>query len=257
MTVKPPGIERCGHRGMQVRRNCVAPPVSRNMTAAVGGLGGCPGAAVTEADSCGGALLQRARAASITAMGDQLSVPAGFAVPGGFTAGDMRLEPLGPRHNAADYAAWTASTGYIRATPGLPWGDWPHEMSLAENRRDLERHARDLRGAPRIHLHRAQRRHGRGYRLRLHLPAARPGPGPPQRGRPFPGPRGPGGARPGALPRGPRLAGTRLAVRYDPVRAAALPRGRCAGLAGHLPGREFPGEAAAQRLSQGHLGFTK
>src|SRR5712671_4235383 len=55
------------------------------MTAAVGGLGGCPGAAVTEADSCGGALLQRARAASITAMGDQLSVPAGFAVPGGLT----------------------------------------------------------------------------------------------------------------------------------------------------------------------------
>ena len=77
-------------------------------------------------------------------MGDQLFVPAGFAVPGGLTAGDMRLEPLGPRHNAADYAAWTASTGHIQATPGFPWGNWPHEMSLAENLRDLERHARDF-----------------------------------------------------------------------------------------------------------------
>jgi hypothetical protein len=79
-------------------------------------------------------------------MGDQLFVPADFAVPGGLTAGDMRLEPLGPRHNAADYAAWTASTGHIQATPGFPWGDWPHEMSLAENLRDLERHARDFAG---------------------------------------------------------------------------------------------------------------
>jgi hypothetical protein len=66
-------------------------------------------------------------------MGDQLFVPADFAVPGGLTAGEMRLEPLGPRHNAADYAAWTASTGHIQATPGFPWGGWPHEMSLAEN----------------------------------------------------------------------------------------------------------------------------
>jgi hypothetical protein len=77
-------------------------------------------------------------------MGDQLFVPAGFAVPGGLTAGEMRLEPLGPRHNAADYAAWTASTGHIRATPGFPWGGWPHEMSLAENLSDLERHAQDF-----------------------------------------------------------------------------------------------------------------
>src|SRR6266480_4081857 len=77
-------------------------------------------------------------------MGDQLFVPADFAVPGGLTAGEMRLEPLGPRHNAADYAAWTASIGHIQATPGFPWGNWPHEMSLAENLSDLERHARDF-----------------------------------------------------------------------------------------------------------------
>jgi hypothetical protein len=79
-------------------------------------------------------------------MGDQLFVPAGFAVPGGLTAGELRLEPLGPRHNAADYAAWTASTGHIRATPGFPWGGWPHEMSLAENLADLQRHASDFAG---------------------------------------------------------------------------------------------------------------
>ena len=79
-------------------------------------------------------------------MGDQLFVPADFAVLGGLTAGELRLEPLGPRHNAADYAAWTASTGHIRATPGFPWGGWPHEMSLAENLDDLERHASDFAG---------------------------------------------------------------------------------------------------------------
>ena len=79
-------------------------------------------------------------------MGDQLFVPADFAVPGGLTAGEIRLEPLGPQHNAADYAAWTASTGHIQATPGFAWGGWPHEMSLAENLRDLERHAQDFAG---------------------------------------------------------------------------------------------------------------
>ena len=59
----------------------------------------------------------------------------------GLTAGLFRLEPLGPRHNAADYAAWTASTGHIRATPGFAGTGWPHPMSLADNRRDLERRA--------------------------------------------------------------------------------------------------------------------
>lgn len=79
-------------------------------------------------------------------MSDQLFVPADFAVPVGLTAEDFRLEPLGPEHNAADYAAWTASIGHIRATPGFPWAGWPHEMSLAENLRDLERHADDFAG---------------------------------------------------------------------------------------------------------------
>jgi hypothetical protein len=79
-------------------------------------------------------------------MGDQLFVPADFAVPGGLTAGEFLLEPLGPQHNAADYAAWTASIGHIQATPGFAGRGWPHEMSLAENQRDLERHAQDFAG---------------------------------------------------------------------------------------------------------------
>ena len=77
-------------------------------------------------------------------MGDQLFVPTGFAVPAGLTAGEFRLEPLGPQHNDADYAAWTASIGHIRATPGFAGYGWPHEMSLADNLRDLQRHAQDF-----------------------------------------------------------------------------------------------------------------
>lgn len=33
---------------------------------------------------------------------------------------------------------------HIRATPGFPNGSWPHEMSLSDNLRDLERHAQDF-----------------------------------------------------------------------------------------------------------------
>jgi hypothetical protein len=75
---------------------------------------------------------------------DQLFVPADFAVPGGLMTGEFRLEPLGLQHNTADYAAWTASIGHIRAMPGFAGAGWPHQMSLAENLRDLERHAQDF-----------------------------------------------------------------------------------------------------------------
>lgn len=54
------------------------------------------------------------------------------------------LEPLGPQHNEADYAAWTSSMEHIRATPGFVGRSWPHAMSLAENLGDLEEHARDF-----------------------------------------------------------------------------------------------------------------
>jgi len=71
-------------------------------------------------------------------------VPPDFAVPDGLVSNDFRLEPLGPQHNDADYAAWTSSMEHIAATPGFPDGSWPHEMSADDNRRDLERHARDF-----------------------------------------------------------------------------------------------------------------
>ena len=79
-------------------------------------------------------------------MSDQPFVPADFAVPRGLTAAEFRLEPLGPEHNAADYAAWRPSISHIRATPGFAGTGWPHEMDLAENLRDLERHADDFAG---------------------------------------------------------------------------------------------------------------
>ena len=79
-------------------------------------------------------------------MSGQLFVPLDFAVPDGLTAADFRLAPLGPQHNEADYAAWTSSIDHIRATPGWAGDGWPHEMSLQENLRDLERHARDFAG---------------------------------------------------------------------------------------------------------------
>jgi hypothetical protein len=77
-------------------------------------------------------------------MSDELFVPEDFAVPGGLIAEQFRLTPLGPQHNEADYAAWMASIDHIRATPGFPDGNWPHEMSLDDNLHDLERHAQDF-----------------------------------------------------------------------------------------------------------------
>ena len=79
-------------------------------------------------------------------MGDELFVPEDFLVPEGLTAKDFLLTPLGPQHNEADYAAWTSSIDHIRATPGFREGSWPHEMSLADNLGDLQRHARDFAG---------------------------------------------------------------------------------------------------------------
>jgi hypothetical protein len=77
---------------------------------------------------------------------DELFVPGDFTVPGGLTAGEFQLVPLGPQHNESDYAAWTASIDHIQATPGFAGRNWPHEMSLDDNLRDLERHAQDFAG---------------------------------------------------------------------------------------------------------------
>jgi hypothetical protein len=66
-----------------------------------------------------------------------------FEVPASFDGPGFHLEPLGPVHNQRDYEAWTTSMDHINATPG-EWGNWPRPMSLEENLRDLERHAREF-----------------------------------------------------------------------------------------------------------------
>jgi hypothetical protein len=71
-------------------------------------------------------------------------VPDAFEPPTSLTIGSVRLEPLGPVHNERDYAAWTSSMDHIHSSPGWGASRWPREMTLDENRGDLERHARDF-----------------------------------------------------------------------------------------------------------------
>ncbi|GAA1464861.1 N-acetyltransferase [Nocardiopsis exhalans] len=73
-------------------------------------------------------------------------VPEDFAPPTSLTTERFRLEPLGPQHNEADFAAWTSSIEHIRATPGYPDGNWPpfEGMSPEANLADLRRHADDF-----------------------------------------------------------------------------------------------------------------
>jgi hypothetical protein len=71
-------------------------------------------------------------------------VPEGFVPPSTFTVDGIRLEPLSPEHNEADYAAWTSSIDHIRETPGFAGRCWPASMSLEQNRQDLRGHARDF-----------------------------------------------------------------------------------------------------------------
>jgi len=72
-------------------------------------------------------------------------VPPDFDVPRRLETPEFVLEPLGPEHNGLDYAAWTSSMEHIAATPGWQDSRWPREMTLDENRADLERHADDFR----------------------------------------------------------------------------------------------------------------
>jgi len=71
-------------------------------------------------------------------------VSADFVVPLRHETPQFRLEPLGPKHNDADYSAWSSSLEHIRATPGWEESSWPREMTLEENRADLHRHADDF-----------------------------------------------------------------------------------------------------------------
>lgn len=71
-------------------------------------------------------------------------VPDAFVPPRGLDHPAFRLRPLGPEHNASDYAAWTSSTEHIHATPGFETYPWPHPMTLEANLGDLVRHADDF-----------------------------------------------------------------------------------------------------------------
>jgi hypothetical protein len=73
-------------------------------------------------------------------------VPVDFEVPGGLATAEFVLEPLGPHHNEQDYDAWTSSMDHIRVTPGWVGNSWPKEMTLDENRADLQAHADDFAG---------------------------------------------------------------------------------------------------------------
>jgi hypothetical protein len=74
----------------------------------------------------------------------QRFVPGDFAVPLRLETPHFVLEPLGPEHNEADYAAWSSSTEHIHGTPGWEESSWPRPMTLEENRGDLERHSKDF-----------------------------------------------------------------------------------------------------------------
>jgi hypothetical protein len=71
-------------------------------------------------------------------------VPADFLVPLRLETPQFRLEPLGHEHNDADYGAWSSSMEHIHATPGWEESSWPRDMTLEENRADLQRHADDF-----------------------------------------------------------------------------------------------------------------
>lgn len=69
---------------------------------------------------------------------------------------EFHLEPLHPRHNIADHAAWMASIDHIHRSPGFapghrapvdgnpvvgnPPDEWPQPMTAAANLVDLEMH---------------------------------------------------------------------------------------------------------------------
>ena len=78
-------------------------------------------------------------------MSSDAFVPADFEVPLELVTGTFRLEPLGPRHNEPDFAAWTSSAEHIHQTPGWVGHDWPDlSMTLQDNMGDLVRHATDF-----------------------------------------------------------------------------------------------------------------
>lgn len=89
-------------------------------------------------------LLDQVPDATLTIVTERPFVPTDFVVPLELAGPGFRLIPLGPEHNAADQAAWSASMDHIHATPGFEGRPWPHEMPAAQNLADLEQHAADF-----------------------------------------------------------------------------------------------------------------
>ena len=77
-------------------------------------------------------------------MAQEPLVPSAFIVPLALETEQFRLEPLGPQHNDSDYEAWSSSVEHIHRTPGWETSSWPDDRSLADNLRDLQRHADDF-----------------------------------------------------------------------------------------------------------------
>jgi hypothetical protein len=71
-------------------------------------------------------------------------VPPDFAVPTEVSGSGLRLRPLAEEDNPKDFAAWTSSKEHIHATPGFEGRPWPHDMTLEENRADLQGHVNDF-----------------------------------------------------------------------------------------------------------------
>ena len=71
-------------------------------------------------------------------------VPDDFEPPVALDGPGFRLEPLTGEHNPRDHAAWSGSMEHIHRTPGFQQGNWPHEMTLDQNRADLIRHDKDF-----------------------------------------------------------------------------------------------------------------
>lgn len=72
-------------------------------------------------------------------------VPDDFIIPTGLSTDDFRLEPLGPAHNLADYAAWTSSIELIQQTPGFIGRSWPGRVEAPDaNLASIEIHVLDF-----------------------------------------------------------------------------------------------------------------
>lgn len=71
-------------------------------------------------------------------------VPPAFVPPSGLDHEVFCLRRLDVAFNERDFAAWSSSIDHIRRTPGFDGRDWPREMSLNDNRTDLEMHAADF-----------------------------------------------------------------------------------------------------------------